>query len=192
MLEYAISFYNNYTVIFYLLLITAVVVEWPITILTLSMLAPKLEIPFLVIYVLAFSWEFFWDLLHYVIWRFFKKNILKNKSFKTLEKAEEKLKNHSLFDKLIVIKYTPPITSIWLLYLWFNKTDFKEFSKYILLISLFNWIVISFIWLNFWVFLKDNANLEYILMWIMFSLVILYLSMRVIWKTVLWRILKNK
>lgn len=192
MLEYAISFYNNYTIIFYLLLVTAVIVEWPITILTLSMLAPKLEIPFLVIYVLAFSWEFFWDLLHYVIWRFFKKNILKNKSFKTLEKAEEKLKNHSLFDKLIVIKYTPPITSIWLLYLWFNKTDFKEFSKYIFLISLFNWIVISFIWLNFWVFLKDNANLEYILMWIMFSLVILYLSMRVIWKTVLWRILKNK
>jgi membrane protein DedA with SNARE-associated domain len=137
MIDFALNFYNNYIIIFYILLVVAVILEWPITILILSLLSPKFWLSFLFVFFFSFLWEFFWDLLHYFIWRFFKKNIFKDKNYKLLENIEKKIEKRSLLDKLIVIKYTPPITSIWLIYMWFQKINLKKFTKDIVLINIF-------------------------------------------------------
>gem|GEM_PF-1185246 len=42
MIDYALNFYNNFTFIFYILLLVALVLEGPITILTLSLFASRL------------------------------------------------------------------------------------------------------------------------------------------------------
>lgn len=180
MIDYALSFYNNYTIIFYVLLTVTVILEWPITILTLALLAPKFWFSFLLIYSFWFIWEFFWDLAHYFVWRFFEKNLLSNKKYKVFEKIEKKLENHSLFDQIIVIKYIPPITSIWLLYLGFNKTNLITFIKNIIVFAWLNSLIITFIWFNFWILIKDRQEFEYIIIWIMISLLILYLTLKII------------
>ena len=180
MIDYALHFYNNYTIIFYVLLTVTVILEWPITILTLALLAPKFWFSFLLIYSFWFIWEFFWDLAHYFVWRFFEKNLLSNKKYKVFEKIEKKLENHSLFDQIIVIKYIPPITSIWLLYLGFNKTNLITFIKNVTIFALLNSLIITFIWFNFWILIKDKQEFEYIIIWIMVSLLILYLTLKII------------
>jgi hypothetical protein len=180
MIDYALSFYNNYTIIFYILLTITVVLEWPITILTIALLAPKFWFSFLLIYLFWFIWEFFWDLAHYFVWRFFEKNLLNNKKYKVFEKIEKKLENHSLFDQIIVIKYIPPITSIWLLYLGFNKTNLITFIKNIIVFALLNSLIITFIWFNFWILIKDKQEFEYIIIWIMISILILYLALKLV------------
>lgn len=180
MLEYSLLFYNNYTFLFYIWIILAVIIEWPITILILSILATKINLSFFYVYAFAFFWEFLWDILHYFVWRFFKKNIVKDKEFKIFEKIEKKLVNHSLFDKLIVIKYTPPITSIWLLYLGFQKTNFKEFLINITIFSTFNSLIVTLIWYYFWAYFANKNELKYIIIWIMFGFLLLYLLIRVI------------
>lgn len=180
MIDYALHFYNNYTIIFYVLLTVTVILEWPITILTLALLAPKFWFSFLLIYSFWFVWEFFWDLAHYFVWRFFEKNLLSNKKYKVFEKIEKKLENHSLFDQIIVIKYIPPITSIWLLYLGFNKTNLITFIKNIIVFAGLNSLIITFIWFNFWILIKDKQEFEYIIIWIMISLLILYLALKLV------------
>jgi hypothetical protein len=41
-----------------------------------------------------------------------------------IKRIDNKLKNKSLIDMLIAIKYVPPITSIGLLYLGYKKINF--------------------------------------------------------------------
>jgi membrane protein DedA with SNARE-associated domain len=192
MLDYALNFYNNYTTIFYILLVVSVIIEGPITILTLSFLAPKFWFSFILIYFFSFIWEFTWDLIHYFIWRYFKKNIFKDKNFKLLEKIENKLKYHSLFDKLIVIKYTPPITSIGLIYLWFQKVKLKRFIQNVVVFSLFNWILITFIWYYFWILFVNNNDLKYIIIWFMLSFLIIYFLSKIIASYFVKKILNEK
>jgi membrane protein DedA with SNARE-associated domain len=192
MLDYALNFYNNYTTIFYILLVVSVIIEGPITILTLSFLAPKFWFSFILIYFFSFIWEFTWDLIHYFIWRYFKKNIFKDKNFKLLEKIENKLKYHSLFDKLIVIKYTPPITSIGLIYLWFQKVKLKRFIQNVVVFSLFNWILITFIWYYFWILFVNNSDLKYIIIWFMLSFLIIYFLSKIIASYFVKKILNEK
>lgn len=179
MLDYALQFYQNYIIIFYILLIIWVILEWPIIILTLSLLAPKFGLTFLFICLFSFIWEFIWDILHYIIWRFFKKNILKEKNFSLFKKFEKKLEHHSLMDKLIVIKYTPPITSIWLIYLWFQKTHFKKFLKNGAILAIFNAILITSIWYNFWKYFVIQDDFKYLIIWLMLCFLILYMSVKV-------------
>lgn len=192
MLDYALHFYNNYTVIFYILLIITVILEWPITILTLSLLSTTFWFSFIFVYIFAIIWELFWDILHYILWRFFKQNIFKNKNFEILERTEEKLKNHSLFDKLIVIKYTPPITSIWLIYLWYNKVDFKKFLKNIVIFSFLNWFLITFIWFYFWKYFVNKDDFKYLIIWLLFSFLLLYFLIKIISSYFIKKVLNDK
>ncbi|MFA5916609.1 MAG: hypothetical protein WC850_00055 [Candidatus Gracilibacteria bacterium] len=180
MIDYALSFYNNYTIIFYVLLTVTVILEGPITILTLALLAPKFGFSFLLIYSFGFIGEFFGDLAHYFVGRFFEKNLLSNKKYKVFEKIEKKLENHSLFDQIIVIKYIPPITSIGLLYLGFNKTNLITFIKNIIVFAGLNSLIITFIGFNFGILIKDRQEFEYIIIGIMISLLILYLTLKII------------
>lgn len=192
MLDYALNFYNNYTVIFYILLIITVILEWPITILTLSLLSTSLWFSFIFVYIFAIIWELFWDILHYILWRFFKQNTFREKNFKLLEKIEEKLKNHSLLDKLIVIKYTPPITSIWLIYLWYHKVKFKDFLKNIIIFSLINWFIITFIWFYFWKYFINKDEFNYLIMWLLFSFLLLYFLIKIVGSYIVKKILNDK
>lgn len=192
MLDYALSFYNNYTVIFYILLVITVILEGPITILTLSLLAPKFWFSFLIIYSFWFIWEFFWDLAHYAVWRFFKKSFSKDKNYSVFEKVESKLINHSLFDKIVVIKYFPPVTSIWLIYLWFIKTNIYKFIKNILVFSILNSLIITRVWFNFWILIKDKQSFEYIIIWIMLCLLFLYIIFKFISSYIVKKYLNGK
>lgn len=192
MLDYALNFYNSYTIIFYILLIIAVILEWPITILILCLLAPKFWFSFIFILIFAFLWEFLWDLMHYFIWRFFKKNIFKDKNFVFFEKIEKKLEKHSLFDKLVVIKYTPPITSIWLIYMWFQKIDIKKFIKNIFIFSVLNSILIVFIWFNFWKYFVNSNDFKYLIIWILISFLLVYLLLKLITSYFIKNILDEK
>lgn len=59
MLEYAMSFYENYTIIFYSLAVIAVILEWPITVLAIStFLAPKYGISFFLDFCFGFYLRF--------------------------------------------------------------------------------------------------------------------------------------
>ncbi len=177
MLEYILHFYSDYTLIFYIFLIIAVILEWPITILSLSLVAPKLEIWFFEILLFAFLWDFLWDLLHYFVWRFFKWYIIK-KDFKLIKKIEKKLKKHSLFDELIIIKYSPPITSLWLLYLWFSKIPISKFIKNDIFLCIFSSIFITSIWYNFWYLFKDNDNFILFITLVFISFIVFYFILR--------------
>ncbi len=192
MIDYALNFYDNYTFISYILLLIAVVIEGPITILTLSLFASRLWFSFILIYFLAFLWEFLWDLLNYSIWRFFKKNIFKDKKFIIFENIEKKIENHPLFDKIVVIKYTPFVVAVWLMYLWFQKTNIKEFMKNISLLALIDSFAITFIWFHLWKFLIDKSDFKYIMFWVMLSFLIIFFLFRTITSYFVKRIINEK
>jgi len=192
MIDYALNFYNNFTFIFYILLLVALVLEGPITILTLSLFASRLWFSFIFIYFLAFLWEFLWDLLNYSIWRFFKKNLFKNKNFIVFENIEKKIETHPLFDKIIVIKYTPFVVAIWLMYLWFQKINIKEFMKNISLLALIDSFAITFIWFHLWKFLIAKDDFKYIIFWLMLSFLIIFFLFRIITFYFVKRIINEK
>lgn len=187
MFEYILHFYTNYTVLFYILLTITVILEWPITILALSLVAPTLSINFFIILLFSFLWEFLWDTLHYLFWKFFKTKVLK-KDFSIIKKIEERLKWHNLMDKLIVIKYTPPITSLWLLYLWYTKTDFKIFLKKDIVLCLFSAVFITSIWYNFWHLFKNQTDLKYLIILFFLSFIVFYFLFRTFTKYLIKKI----
>jgi len=192
MLEYALTFYNNHFILFYLLLTIAVILEWPITILSLSIVAINFKISFYEVIIFSFIWEFFWDLLHYIIWRFFRVNIFNNKNYSLLIKTEKKLKNHSLFEQLMIIKYTPILTNIWLLYLWFKKTDLFKYIRIISIFALINWIVLTTIWYNFWYLFKGKIDFSYFIIILFLSFIFFYFLIKVGGKYIINRSIINK
>lgn len=181
MLDYAIAFYNNHIILFYLLLILTVIIEWPITILAISLVSSRLWIGFLEILFFSFIWDFAWDMIHYIVWKFFKSKILKN-DFSLVQKTQERLKGHSLLDKLIVIKYTPPITSIWLIYLWYINTNFKKFLKNDFLLCVFSSIFITSIWYNFWHIFRNQDDFKYLIIGLFLSFVVFYVLLKIFTK----------
>ena len=184
-INYAITFYENYKIIFYLIIFIAVILEWPITVLSLAIFAPKLGIWFPTIFLFAFLWDFLWDSLHFFVWRFVKWITLKNKNFSKAENLFKKIENYSFFDKLIVIKYTPPITSIWLLYMWFTKIWVKEFLLKNWVLCLTSSIILSSIWIFIGEKFADNKNiLIYLFMAIWVILITVYFLSKLIIKIV--------
>jgi len=149
MLDYILHFYNSYTFFFYLLLIVWVVAEWPIIILGLSLISYKIWFGFYELLFFAFLWDFLWDLLLFLIWKYFSKKF-KNKDFSLIKKLNKKLKYHKLLDKLIVIKYTPPITSLGLIYLGFSGISLKKFIKNNIILNIFSSFLITILWYSFW------------------------------------------
>lgn len=191
MIDFAISFYNDYLVLFYLIVIIAVILEWPIVILTLTLLSAKLEIPFFVLIILALIWDFWWDLLHFFAWKIFHKKFEKSKKLKKFENFKEKINNFPLFEKLIIIKYTPPITSIWLIYLWLNWEKTWNFIKYDFPLCLFSSFLVLFIWYNFSEYFKNTDNLTYFFLAVWFSIFTLVFLSKFIIKIILKKIYKK-
>jgi len=54
MFEFALSFYNNHLLLFYLFLIIVAILEGPITILALSLVAINFEISFFEVLIFSF------------------------------------------------------------------------------------------------------------------------------------------
>lgn len=184
-INYAITFYENYKIIFYLIIFIAVILEWPITVLSLAIFAPKLGIWFPTIFLFAFLWDFLWDSLHFFVWRFVKWIVSKNKNFSKAERLFKKIENYSFFDKLIVIKYTPPITSIWLLYMWFTKIWVKEFLLKNWVLCITSAIILSSLWIFIGEKFADNENiLIYLFMAIWAILITVYFLSKLIIKIV--------
>lgn len=191
MLDYAISFYNEYIFLFYFITIIAVILEWPIVILTLTLLSVKLGIPFWVLIFLAFIWDFWWDFLHFLIWKYFKKFFQKNKKIEKFNNFKEKIDKVPLLEKLIIIKYTPPITSIWLIYLWFSSEKTWDFIKKDFFLCIFSSFLVLFIWYNFWQYFKETNNLTYFFIWVWFAIFIVVLLTKIISKFILKKIYKK-
>lgn len=192
MFDYALSFYDNHLLLFYLFLIIAVILEGPITILAFSLIAVKFKISFFEVLIFSFIWEFFWDLLHYTIWRFFIWNIFKYKNFSILKKIQKKLKNNSLFEQLLVIKYTPIITNIWLLYLWYKKTNLIVFIKTVSIFAIINGIIITSIWFNFWYLFKDTSDFSYFIVLLFLAFLLFYFLIKIISKYVIKNFINKK
>lgn len=134
MLEFALEFYHNYHIIFYLFLTIAVILEGPIVILTLTSLSGVLGIPIRVVICFAIVGDAGGDILHFLLWKYAKKilnlipalNRLKIQN-QTFLSFEQKINNYPLLEKLIIIKYTPPITSAGLIYLGSSGLSFRKF-----------------------------------------------------------------
>ena len=190
--EFILNFYNSYTLVFYILFLWFVIIEWPITILVLSWFAPTIGMWVISIYIMAFLWEFLWDILHYMFGRLFKINICKNKNFHIFEKIEKKIEHYSLFDQIAVIKYIPPITSIWLIYLWFQKINVKKFLKNVSIFALINSFIFTFIWYFFWKYVSSEQNLKYIIVWLLLAILCLYILVKTIKTYLVTHILNEK
>lgn len=188
MFDYAISFYNEYIFLFYFFVIIGVILEWPIVVLSLILVSFKLWIPFWIIFILAFIWDFWWDLLHFFIWKFFKKFFFKKNKFEIFEKTNKKIEKISLFEKLIIIKYTPPISIIWLIYLWAKETKTSDFIKNDLPLCIFTASLILLIWYNFWEYFKNIDNFWVFLFLVWISIFFIILISKEIWKIVIKKI----
>ena len=178
MFDFALSFYNQYTILFYVFLIGAVIIEGPITILGLSLIAPQLGFGFLFLYVFSFLWDFWGDILHFFVWRFFHMNVTKNKKFDLLEKLDIRLSKHSLFDTLLVIKFTPPLTSIGLLYLWYKHTPVLKFLKNDALLVSMSSFFIAGVWYIFGKTIANTNDFVYIISWLLFWFLVIYISLK--------------
>ncbi len=192
MLDYILQFYNNYTIFFYVVVIFIAIIEWPIIILWLSLIAGKLWFSFIFLYIISFLWDFLWDIVHFFIWRLFSKKYKNRKEFEIIQKLSNRLEKHSLFDKLIVIKYSPPLTSIWLIYLWYKE---KKVSKFIIndaLLVAVNSLFITFIWFYFWSVFKNNNDFSNILILFFFSIVIFYIWLKYMTKYLIKKIINGK
>ena len=178
MFDYILHFYETYKILFYFFIILWVIFEWPIIILSLSLIANKIWFNFYEIFFLAFLWDFLWDLLHFLFAKFFRKKL--KKDFSIIEKLNKKLEKHSLFDKLLVIKYTPPITSLGLLYLWYSQVSLKKFIKNDIVFNIFSSLFITIIWYNFWSLFKNIDNFWIFISLVFISFVIFYFLFRII------------
>lgn len=193
MLEYILNFYNNHIVLFYILLTFVVIIEWPITIIWLSLLSSFFNITYTTLFIYSFIGDFSWDVLHYLVWRFFRKKFYNKSKFDKLDYINEKLVNHSLIDKLIVVKFTPPITSIGLMYMWFQKINFKKFIVNDFFIVIITALIISSIWYNFWhIFIWNKNDFIYLLMILFFSFMVFYLIFKVFFKYIVSKIMYEK
>ena len=134
MLEYALSFYQEYTRIFYILIAIVVLLEGPIIILTLTILSPQLWIWIPFLFFLSLFWDFWGDLLHFLLGKYWEKLFPSKRRSEakspTFQKLTKTIDNYPLLEKLIIIKYTPPITSIGLIYLWVSKVKMFDFQNF--------------------------------------------------------------
>ncbi|MDD2871504.1 MAG: hypothetical protein PHS49_05945 [Candidatus Gracilibacteria bacterium] len=192
MLEYILHFYTNYTILFYILVVIIAIIEGPIIILALSLVAGKLGFSYFLLYSISFLGDFIGDMIHYGVGRFFSKRYENKQEFKILLEVNKKLEGHSLFDKLIVIKYTPPITSIGLIYLGYKEKNIWKFMKNDAGIVIFNALFITAIGYHFGNMFVNNDDFTYFMMLFFFSLALFYIGLKFITKYLIKKIYDDK
>lgn len=170
MLDFALSFATQHTFLFYSLVLIALLLEGPIVIFTLTALSWPLQIPLWMIFILAVFGDAGGDILHFLAGKytknliskipFFTKIQIKNQTFLSFYK---KIHNYPLLEKLIIIKYTPPITSAWLLYLGSSGLNFYRFLKSTLPLCFFSSIIVVTIWVFFSTRTSFSNHIEFVL-----------------------------
>ena len=188
MIDFALTFAHQYPVIFYSIIIIALLLEGPIVIFTLTSLSWVLNLPLWLIFILAIIWHACGDILHFLVGKYSKKLIIKNQSFLNFY---QKIKEYPLLEKLIIIKYTPPLTTPGLLYLWSSELDFYHFLKSTLPLCLISSIIVFSIGVCFseWANLTNHISL--ILIGLGVCLFILTKGMRRVWKKLIQTIEKK-
>ncbi len=198
MIDFALTFAHQYPIIFYSIIIIALLLEGPIVIFTLTSLSWVLNLPLWVIFILAIIWDAWGDILHFLVGKYSKKLIskipffskikIKNQSFLNFY---QKIKEYPLLEKLIIIKYTPPLTTPGLLYLWSSELDFYHFLKSTLPLCLISSALVFSIGMCF----SGRANLtnhiSLILIGLGVCLFILTKGMRRVWKKLVQTIEKK-
>ena len=200
--SYIFSFYSEHYAIFMILLLIGVVIEWPVIIFSISLLATKLGFGFWEILAISFWWDIAGDIMYFHIWKYIwykfinKNNKIKSDNSDNIEKIkndnrsegieEEKVKNKYLakidkaisekhiFETLLMIKYTPPITLIWLMYLWYKKIELKKFILWILPIIVFNSLLITSLWYFFWKYFINTDDFYHTIIYIFCGFGLLY------------------
>ena len=195
MLEYALSFYQEYTRIFYILIAIVVLLEGPIIILTLTILSPQLWIWIPFLFFLSLFWDFWGDLLHFLLGKYWEK-LFPNKrrswaKSPTFQKLTKTIDNYPLLEKLIIIKYTPPITSIGLIYLWVSKVKMFDFIKKDFPLCLLSTIVVIYIGFYFGQYFNTKTNFWWLIFWIWLGILTTITLSRLIWKFLLKKIYRQ-
>ena len=189
MLDFALSFASQHTFLFYSLVLIALLLEGPIVIFTLTALSWPLQIPLWMIFILAVFGDAGGDILHFLAGKYTKKLIskipfltkiqIKNQTFLSFYK---KIHNYPLLEKLIIIKYTPPITSAGLLYLGSSGLKFYDFLKNTLPLCLISSIIVFSIWVFFSSRTSFSNHIELILFGFGIGIFLLTKGLRRTWK----------
>ena len=170
----------QYQFIFYILLVVAVVIEWPITIIALSLLAPNLWIGFIFVYIFSFLGDFIWEVAHFYFWRIFQGFKKSKDNDAKIQKLNNFIDSHQLIDTLVLIKYTPPLTSIGLLYLGsYLKKPYNFLVLDALLVATSS-LIITTIWMYFWSTVHQYQHPVYIVAILLFAFALIYFTLRII------------
>lgn len=178
----------------YWILFPLVIIEWPITILVLSLSASKLGLSFEFLFMLSIFGDLWGDIIHYVIWMYSQKKIAKYKkeNNKYLVWIEKKLHDKSLLDMLIVIKYFPPVTSLWLLFIWYKRTDFKKFLLINGTIVLANSLFIVTIGYFFGHYFLNSTSISHFITGVMISFAVIYFTIKYVKRFIVKKITNDK
>lgn len=188
--NYIFSFHSEHYAIFIILLFIGVVIEWPLIIFSISLLATKLGFGFWEILVISFLWDITGDIMYFHIWKYiWSKFIRKNKNNeiidsneakkqetenKYLAKIDKAINENHIFETLLMIKYTPPITLLWLIYLWYKKIKLKKFVIWVLPIVVFNSLLITSLWYFFWKYFVNKDDFYHTIIYIFCGFGLLY------------------
>lgn len=194
MLDFALHFANNHLILFYSLVLIALLLEGPIVIFTLTTLAWLLHLPLWIIFVFAVFGDAGGDILHFLAGKYAKNLIskipvlskiqIKNQTFLAFY---QKIHNYPLLEKLIIIKYTPPVTSAGLLYLWASGISFYQFLKSTLPLCLISSTIVFSIWVFFSSRTQLSNHIGLVLFGFWIGIFTLLKTMQRLWKkTVLY------
>lgn len=181
MLEYLLDIATTSEGLFYGGILIAVLLEGPMVVLSLTILAGKLNLGFWFLFFLSLFGDFGGDLLHFLLGRYGNKLLKYRKLIPKPEKLSqlnEKIKNYPLLEKLIIIKYTPPITTLGLIYLGSTDLQITDFIRNTLpLCTISSLMVLSF---GYWfsAFLGEDFPLWWLLLCLWIALFTLVKSIR--------------
>jgi len=123
----------------YLYLLILTTIEGPITSFVSAWFAAQWVLRIEYVAIIAFLWDIIWDIFLYMIWRLFGK-ISFLKKFQLFSKEQSFLKrtlDKSPFLYLLVVKFTPYLSTPSLIYAWSKKMKVRLFVIYSFVISIF-------------------------------------------------------
>jgi membrane protein DedA with SNARE-associated domain len=168
-------------VLFFLILIIFLIFEGPWVLLILAALAPKLGLSFWHIYLLSVLGDLLGDVMRYGIGRYANNlTYIKQRVEKlpTIKLIDEKIENNKLLDVLILVKYSPIVATLGLMYLGYKKIDFKQFLIYVTVMIAIYSFILSFVGYYFGKVFAGTDNFSYFVIGLSVGIIILYFLTR--------------
>lgn len=132
----------------YLYLLVLTTVEWPITSFVSAWFAAQGHLRIEYVAIVAFLWDVIGDVILYIIGRFFGK-IKFLKEFSYFSKQKDfltRMLEKSPFFYMLIVKFTPYLSTPSLLFAWTKRMKFRFFVLYSFLIS----ILVKMVFLTMW------------------------------------------